>query len=129
MNENRKKSLFESIKEGLSRYGLFAPFFATALPSDPNKVLFSEGVPSGLRLLHTADTIPEAEMLSQILHEEGFPIEYVPTAGAGIFGIQGNRTIYVREDAFDTADAFLSEYLSGKVESPEGTEEAPPPEE
>lgn len=88
---------------------------------DPNPA------PEGLKLLHVADSVPEAEMLSQALIEAGFHVEYVPGGtGGGVFGIAGNNAIYISEAEYDPAAEFLKDYLAAPPQEPteEGGEES-----
>ena len=69
-------------------------------------------MPPELKLLYTASSAAEAEMLSQVLIENGFHIEFVPTEAAGIFGITGNPSIYVQEGEYEQAIQFIGEYFN-----------------
>lgn len=70
------------------------------------------GTPGGLSFLYTAGSVPEAEMLTQVLLEAGFHIEYVSPVTVGIFGITGNNVIYVAENEHSQAAEFLRDYLN-----------------
>ncbi len=93
-------------------------------PTNPARI--GQGVPSpeGLRLVHCAATVAEAEMLRQLLSEEGFHVEHVPSTSTGVFGTTGNSSVYVRDDQFESAQTFLEEYLSAEpiMEEEEGTD-------
>jgi hypothetical protein len=91
---------------------LAAPFLSLGIPLDPHKVPFLKSAPKGLRLLHAASSVPEAEMLTQVLIAEGFQIEFVPSITTGVFGTTGNSEIYVAEADYDRAVQFLKEYLT-----------------
>ena len=76
--------------------------------------------PRGLVMLHSTQTVAEAELLRQVLHQAGFPTQHVPSAGAGVFGTTGNNTIYISEELLPEARAFLEEYLAAEPHWDEG---------
>lgn len=87
-------------------------FFASAVvPTNTGRVIVEEGA-AGLKLLHTANTAAEAEMLRQLLADAGFYVEYVPSASTGMFGTSGSSTIYVRPLEYDDANLFLNQFYS-----------------
>ena len=124
MNESKLNPVFQAIRKALPLQLLMLPLVSLTIPLNPNRVIYGEGSPSGLRWLHTASSIPEAEMLQQVLIAEGFHIEYVPSTATGAFGTTGNTNIYVPEREYAQAAEFLKAYLNPPPES-EG--ENPPP--
>lgn len=123
MSEPRN-AIYAALKKGLLAQLGFAPFLGAGLPTNPNQVPFIEPAPDGLKLLYAAPTVPEAELLRQILTEAGFAVEFVPSTEMGVFGISGNPCIYVRDTDYAEAHAFLMEYLAA---TPEDSAEASPP--
>lgn len=101
MNEKKTNSVYDLIKGKLQ----------------------SEAQPEGLRVLHVATSIAEADMLRQVLAEAGFNIEFVPATSTGVFGTTGNSVIYIAEADYAAASEFLKEYL----EAPPCYETEPPP--
>ncbi|HBF33614.1 TPA: hypothetical protein DDW35_03525 [Candidatus Sumerlaeota bacterium] len=90
----------------------FAPFFDA--PVSPMQLPAFGNPPDGLRLLHCADSVPEAELLTQVLTEAGIHVEFVPTWTGGAFGMSGsNNDIYVQEDDFSKAKELVKEYFDG----------------
>jgi hypothetical protein len=68
--------------------------------------------PDGMRWIHTADNAAEADMLRQMLQANGFHVEFVPSATAGVFGTTGSPHIYMPEDEADAASQFLAAYFA-----------------
>ncbi len=83
-----------------------------------------DNAPEGMQLLYAAGTSSEAEVLRQVLAEAGYYMEYVPGDNTGVLGTTGNRSIYVRTEEFDSAKAFLDEYLNAPP-LPEDSDVAP----
>ncbi len=94
-------------------------FAAAVVPTNTGRVIVEDDAAS-LRLLHTANTTAEADMLRQLLIDAGFHIEYVPSASTGIFGTSGSSSIYIQPDQFEDADAFLKQYYSSDLTAPTG---------
>lgn len=112
MGKGQLNPIFCAIKKFLPLPFLAGSFFASVnLPSDPLRVPFLEYDPDGLKLLYTALSVAEAEMLSQMLIEAGFHIEFVPSTMTGVFGMTGNHLIYVHANELEKATGFLEEYL------------------
>lgn len=90
-------------------------FFASAVvPTNTGRVIVEESAAGG-RLIHTADTSAEADMLRQLLADAGFHIEFVPSASMGIFGTPGNSSIYVKPAEYEDAQAFLNQYYNNNL--------------
>lgn len=102
------------MKRLFKRLGSLFLFGAMVQPTNAARVVLGQAEPDGLRFLHAAATIPEAEMLRQVLTDAGFHIEHVAAAATGAFGINANSSIYVRADQYEEADAFLREFLSAE---------------
>jgi hypothetical protein len=94
-----------------SRYVKVAACGAAWAPTSPGRVIVQEKA-QGLRLLCTVDTAAEAGWLQQVLVEAGFHQEYIPSTTAGLFGVAGNTSIYVKPEEFDDAAEFLHAYLN-----------------
>lgn len=115
--------IFQGLKQAMRNSNLFKVLTcgAAGAPTVPGRVIVDESA-QGMRLLHTADTITEAGWLQQALAEAGFYMEYVPSTAAGIFGITGNNSIYVRPEEYNDARDFLDEYLNAPVEPQDDAE-------
>lgn len=107
-------TFFETVKRALREPGYFKTLFfaANVTPTNAHRV-FAEEEAAGMKLLHSASTAAEADLLRQILAEAGFHMEHVPSASTGVFGTFGNSNIYVRAEEFEDAEQFLREYLTG----------------
>ncbi len=107
-------SLFKTLKRLLREpgYGKVLLFGAAVTPTNPGRVMV-DMAPQGLKLLHTTDTVTEAEWLTQVLRDAGFNMQHVASASTGIFGTSGNSSIYVRPDEFEDATSFLDQFLAG----------------
>lgn len=120
-SENSERPLnpvFNAIRKALPLQILAAPILAaTAFPINPSRIHFLEGTPMGLELLYTADSIPEADMLRQVLIEAGFHVEYVPASAMGVFGVSGSPTLYVPDSELAAAAEFLRDYLNPPASS------------
>jgi hypothetical protein len=68
--------------------------------------------------LYVANSIPEADLISQVLIEAGFRVEHVPTAATGMFGITGSNIIYIQAEDYDEAALFLKQYLNDSELNP-----------
>lgn len=93
-------------------------------PTDAGKIPLIRTAPSGLKLLHSASTASEAELLRQTLLEAGFHVEYVPSKSSGIFGTTGSVDVYVKAEETGEALAFLREWERYQGEVPEEEFEA-----
>lgn len=112
MDDKKTNPVFDKIRAKLPDH-LLAPFaFAAGIPLAVQRVFESDAAPDGLRILHVATSIPEAEMLRQVLSEAGFEIEYVPATSTGVFGTTGNNVIYISEEKYPEAAQFLADYLN-----------------
>lgn len=109
-------SFLGSLKNSLREHGFLKVLLcgAAGQPTNTGRVMV-DLAPQGLKLLHTANTVPEAEWLTQVLRDAGFAMEHVPTASTGIFGTSGNSSLYVRPDEHDEAAEFLHNYLGGET--------------
>src|SRR5687768_4838779 len=87
----------------LSKMSAAASLLMFNIPQNPAKVPFITSNPDGMMLLYTASTVPEAEMLRQMLADAGFHPEFVPSIMMGVFGIGGNPQIYVPADEIKDA--------------------------
>ncbi len=106
----------DKIKDSLRKRGFLKVLLcgAAGQPTNPGRVMV-DLAPQGLKLLHTANTVTEAEWLTQILRDAGFAMQYVPSASTGIFGTSGNSSIYINRDEYDEALDFLNQYLDGEA--------------
>jgi hypothetical protein len=110
--------LFRTIQKGLAAQIPFMLTMGTAkLPSNPSMVPFIEPDPDGLKLLFTATSAAEADLLRQVLVEAEFDVEYVSSTMTGIFGTSGNPCIYVRTGEYGEALAFLRDYFQAAPEA------------
>lgn len=107
-------SILKKIKQFLRDPSYLKVFFfgMAVTPTNTGRVMVETNA-HGLKLLHTAGTVTEAEWLRQALSEAGFRMEYVPSASTGIFGTSGNSSIYVEPEDYDEASEFLRAYLDG----------------
>lgn len=106
--ENRRplNPLFRALRKAL----LF--FAGSAVASQPPPMPYlREQAPAGLKRFHIADSVPEADLLRQVLAGAGFHVEYVPGSGRDA----GSRTLYVSETEYAEADEFLKDYLNPSV--------------
>lgn len=67
--------------------------------------------PGGYRVVHVAQTGMEADLLRQVLAEQGFEMPHVPSVWTGIVGQIDNPNIYVQAEQFEEAREFLREFL------------------
>lgn len=112
-NERPINPVFNAIRKALPLQLLLSPvLFSATLPANPYRVPFLEGTPVGLKALHTAESIPEADLMRQLLIEAGFHVEYVPGTAMGVFGISGSSTLYVPEAEYAAAAEFVRDYLN-----------------
>ena len=81
------------------------------LPEESAKGLFSEADPDGLKMLYSAVSAAEADLLRQILAEAEFHPQFVPSTGTAL-GITGNPCIYVPTGEYSEASAFLNDYFN-----------------
>lgn len=73
--------------------------------------------PDGYRVLHVAQTGMEADLLRQVLAEEGFEAPYVPSVWTAVAGQIGNNpNVYVRAEQYDEAREFLLDFLTAPLE-------------
>ncbi|MGI8905395.1 MAG: hypothetical protein ACR2IE_02765 [Candidatus Sumerlaeaceae bacterium] len=109
-------TFLETLKRAASEPGYLKTllFGAAVVPANPAPDAFDDTAPSGLKLLHVAPTTAEADLMRQVLAEAGFEIQYVAASSTGVFGTSGNRSIHVREDQFEDANQFLTEYLAAE---------------
>ena len=98
---------------------IFAPFALLfgGSPTNPYAVPLSVTAPEGLALVHSAANPPEAALISQILQNAGFLVEYVPPATTGAFGTSGSRHVYVHANQKQDACEFLSQLLQAEGEN------------
>ena len=97
---------------------LLSPFaFLTGNPTRPHKVPYMATEPTGLVLIHSALNPAEADLLRQVLQNEGIRVEYVPPVTTGVFGTTGSPYIYVPADQETEARNFLREYFDDGNES------------
>ncbi len=113
-------TLFDNIKRTLRQpsYLKTLIFAATVTPTNAYRV-FGEEKAAGMKLLHTAGTPAEADLLRQVLVDAGFYMEHVPSASTGVFGTFGNSNIYVKTEEYADAEEFLREYLAPVEAEPE----------
>jgi hypothetical protein len=117
MSLSLRNSLFDFIRR-LFPFQLIGVPVATPMPLNPSQLVSLDAAPDGLRLLHCAGSVPEAEMLTQILIDEGLHIEFVPSWTTGTFGTTGNSNIYVQQADYDRAAQLLRDYLDGDAVDP-----------
>lgn len=82
------------------------------VPIRPEFVPFLGTSPDGLALIHMAPSVPEREMLADLLRQEGFRVEYVP-ASTAMWGLFGTTQIHVPIEEAGAAARFLDGYLAG----------------
>ncbi len=115
---NRLNPVYRAVKYALVAQLPFKAFMMSAnIPLNASQVPFIEPDPDGLKLLFTAASSPEAELLRQVLIEAGFHIEFVPSTVTGVFGLTGNTCIYVPAGEYAEAQAFLRDYYSAPQEN------------
>ncbi|PKO16055.1 hypothetical protein CVU37_11925 [candidate division BRC1 bacterium HGW-BRC1-1] len=103
---------------------MLAPFgLLTGTPTNPHVVSFSTTAPSGLALVYSAPTPPEANLTCQILRDAGFHVEFVPSATTGVFGTTGSVHVYVHESEQEEACEFLRQLRETSTEEAEENDE------
>ena len=85
-----------------------------ALPSQPMRLPLLTPAPKGLALAYTADDYLQADLLRQLLEQQGFHPEWVPPFTTGAFAINHSPHIFVPQDEVQPAREFIAAYQAGE---------------
>lgn len=89
-----------------------------AQPANPNKTPLFTPSPDGLQQVWMAANVAEADLLRNLLIENGFHPEHVPSGTMGVFGANLIPSVHVPTAEAEEAREFIHDYLN-----------APPPDE